>query len=109
MDNGPSQTHSPGYRLHRPPLVLIDLRDAGKIDTKTMMQQLLDLDYTDGYVPEVNGVATDAYERGSWDDIEYAFQQNRLTFEEYSQLFEAHRAGPDSGVHLHCHPTQRPI
>lgn len=75
-----------------PPLVIIDRRDAGQIDTPTMMQQLLNLDYTDGYVPEINGVATDAYERGSWDDIEYAFQKNRLTFEEYSKLFEAHRA-----------------
>lgn len=86
------QNHGELKTLPTTPLVLIDLRDAGRIDTETMMQRLLDLDYTDGYVPEVNGVATDAYERGSWDDIEYAFQQNRLSFEEYSQLLEAHRA-----------------
>lgn len=86
------QNHGQLKTLPTTPLVFIDLRDAGQIDTKTMMQRLLELDYTDGYIPEVNGVATDAYERGGWDDIEYAFQQNRLTFEEYSQLFEAHRA-----------------
>ncbi len=73
-------------------LFIIDRRDAGEIDTPTMMQALLALNYTDGQVPEVNGLPTDAYERGSWDDIEYAFQQNKLTFDEYSQLFQAHRA-----------------
>jgi hypothetical protein len=82
-----------------PALVIIDRRDAGQIDTPTMMHELLDLDYTDGHVPEVNGVVTDAYERGSWDDIEYAFQQNKLTFEEYSQLLEVHRAEQRTTAH----------
>jgi hypothetical protein len=79
-------------------LIIIDRRDAGEIDTPTMMQALLDLDYTDGYVPDINGVPTDAYERGSWDDIEYAFQQDKLTFEEYSQLFAAHHAHQETAA-----------
>lgn len=72
-------------------LDIIDERDAGDISDEQMMQTLKELDYTDGHVPEVNGVATDAYVRGSWDDIEFAFQRDRLTFEEYSELFAARR------------------
>lgn len=71
-------------------LNIIDERDAGEISHEQMMQTLKKLDYTDGHVPEVNGVATDAYVRGSWDDIEFAFQRDRLTFEEYSELLAAH-------------------
>lgn len=83
-------------------LEIIDERAAGHISDEQMMQTLKKLDYTDGHVPEVNGVATDAYVRGSWDDIEFAFQRDRLTFEEYSELFAAHRdrqrnAAPDAG------------
>ena len=72
-------------------LDIIDERDAGDISDEQMMQRLKELDYTDGHVPDVNDVATDAYVRGSWDDIEFAFQRDRLTFEEYSELFAAHR------------------
>jgi hypothetical protein len=79
-------------RLPRSPLAIIDSRDVGTIDTPTMMHALLELKYSHGYVPELGTAPTDAYERRSWDDIEYAFQQDKLTFDEYSQLFEAHRA-----------------
>lgn len=72
-------------------LDVIDERDAGEIDTRTMLKVLNAIDYTDGYVPEIDGVATDAYERGGWDDIEYAYQQDKLTLEEYAELFRAHR------------------
>ncbi|OBB14883.1 hypothetical protein A5761_15310 [Mycolicibacterium setense] len=72
---------------------MIDERDAGEIGTAAMMQALRELNYTDGHVVRVGGVATDAYERGSWDDIEYAFQRDRLSFEEYSELFSMQRAG----------------
>ena len=72
-------------------LDIIDMRDAGEIDTAQMLKTLSALDYTEGYVPKWDGVATDAYVRGSWDDIEYAYQQDKLTFEEYSELFHAHR------------------
>ena len=72
-------------------LDIITERDAGVINDEQMMQALKELDYTDGHVPEVNGVATDAYVRGSWDDIEFAFQRDRLTFDQYSELFAARR------------------
>jgi hypothetical protein len=70
-------------------LGIIDERDAGEIDTDTMLEMLSELDYTDGYVAGMNGVSTDAYVRGSWDDIEFAYQQDKLTFEDYEQLFAA--------------------
>lgn len=73
-------------------LDVIDQREAGEIDTAAMMQALRELNYTDGHVVRVGGVATDAYERGSWDDIGYAFQQGRLSQQEYSELFGVHRA-----------------
>lgn len=73
-------------------LDIVDERDAGEIDTDTMLKMLSELDYTDGYVPEIDGVPTDAYVRGTWDDIEFAYQQDKLTYEEFEQLFRAHRA-----------------
>ncbi|WP_338341759.1 helix-turn-helix domain-containing protein [Mycobacterium intracellulare] len=79
-------------------LDIIDRRDAGEIGTTDMITALGALDYTEGRVPEIGGIATDAYERGSWDDIEYAYQQDKLTFEEYSELFRAHRARQKTGV-----------
>ena len=73
------------------PLDIIDRRDAGEIDSAFMMEELQKISYTDGHAPMVGGMPTDAYVRGSWDDIELAFQQDKLTFDEYSALFEAHR------------------
>lgn len=79
-------------RLHPSALDVIDQHDAGEIDRVEMMRLLHALRFTDGLVADVNGVATDAYIRGSWDDIEHAFQQEKLTYGEYSELFSAHRA-----------------
>lgn len=70
-------------------LGIIDERDAGEIDTDMMLKMLSELDYTEGYVADINGVCTDAYVRGSWDDIEFAYQQDKLTSEEYQQVFQA--------------------
>jgi hypothetical protein len=72
-------------------LDIVDERDAGEIDTATMMETLSAIDYTEGHVPEMNGVPIDAYVRGSWDDIELAYQQNKLTYKEYERLFRARR------------------
>ncbi|WP_454793821.1 helix-turn-helix domain-containing protein [Mycolicibacterium lutetiense] len=72
-------------------LDIVDERDAGEIDTDTMLKMLGELDYTEGYVPEIAGVPTDAYVRGTWDDIEFAYQQDKLTYEEFEQLFRTRR------------------
>lgn len=77
--------------LHLSALDVIDHHDAGEIDRVEMMRLLHAVRFTDGVVADVNGVATDAYRRGSWDDIEHAFQQEKLTYGEYSGLFAAHR------------------
>lgn len=68
---------------------IIDRRDAGEIDTSEMMATLRTWPYTFGRPAVVNGVETDHYRRGSWDDIEFARQQRRLTFEEYADLMQA--------------------
>jgi hypothetical protein len=73
-------------------LDILDERDAGEIDTATMMKRLRAIDYTDGYVPYVNGILTDAYVRGSWDDVKFAYYQDKLTFDEYSELARIRRA-----------------
>lgn len=81
-----------GGALHIAPLSvlnIIDQRDADEIDTDTMLKMLSELDYTEGYVADIDGVCTDVYVRGSWDDVEFAYQQDKLTFEEYEQLFPA--------------------
>ncbi|MGV0737541.1 helix-turn-helix domain-containing protein [Mycobacterium syngnathidarum] len=79
-------------------LDIVDERDAGEIDTDTMLEVLSELDYTQGYVPEMNGVPTDTYVRGSWDDIEFAYQQEKLTDQEYEQLFRAGHAREDTAA-----------
>lgn len=79
-------------------LDIVDERDAGEIDTETMMEMLSATDYTEGHVPEMNGVPIDAYVRGSWDDIELAYQQDKLTYEEYEQLFRARRVRGRAGA-----------
>ena len=71
---------------------VIDQRDAGEIDNARMLEQLRDIVHTDGHVAHIGGVAVDAYIRGTWDDIEHAFYEDKLTFDEYSALFAAHRA-----------------
>ncbi|MFV8054722.1 winged helix-turn-helix domain-containing protein [Mycobacterium sp. 48b] len=71
-------------------LDIIDERDAGEIDTPAMMQALRALNYTHGHVAKVGGVSTDAYARGSWDDIDYAFHEDKLSFAEYSELFRTY-------------------
>lgn len=70
-------------------LGIIDQRDAGEIDTDTMLKMLSERAYDEGYVADINRVSTDAYVRGTWDDVEFAYQQDKLTFEEYEQLFGA--------------------
>lgn len=79
-------------------LDIVDERDAGEIDTATMMETLSAIDYTEGHVPEAHGIALDAYVRGSWDDIELAYQQDKLTYEEYEQLFRARRVRGKPGA-----------
>jgi hypothetical protein len=68
------------------PMEIVDRRDAGEIDSDQMMTILRIWPYTFGGTTVVNGVDTDHYQRGSWDDIVRAYQQQRLTFAEYAEL-----------------------
>jgi transcriptional regulator with XRE-family HTH domain len=69
---------------------IIDRRAAGMIDTDDMMKRLLNWKYSFGEVVRVDGVATDAYTTGDWDDIEMAFYRGLLSADEFQALAERH-------------------
>lgn len=73
------------------PSEVIALRAYGALSDEDMMAALLGMRYTFGYVPQVGGVSTDAYERGTWDDVELAYYQGHLSESEFQQLFNAKR------------------
>lgn len=77
--------------LDETPAEVIDQRAAGLIDDATMMDKLLNWKYTFGHVPSIDGVATDAYSSGDWDDIEQAYYLDRLTDDEFARLVERHK------------------
>ena len=77
--------------LKETPSEVIDKRAADLIDDETMMDRLLHWHYEFGHVPYVDGVATDAYVRGDWDDIEQAYYRDQLTDDEFTRLVERHK------------------
>ncbi len=77
--------------LEETPAEVIDRRAAGLIDSDYMMDRLLNWTYSFGDVPSIEGVATDAYISGDWDEIEVAYYQNRLSDQEFDQLMERQR------------------
>ena len=77
--------------LEPTPAEIIDRRTAGQISTEQMMDQLLNWTFTFGTVPKVDGVATDAYTPGSWDEIERAFYRGQLTEDELGRLMEKNK------------------
>jgi hypothetical protein len=79
--------------LEPTPAEIIDRRTAGQISTEHMMEQLLNWTFTFGTVPKVDGVATDAYEPGSWDDVERAFYRGQLTEDELGRLMDKNKDG----------------
>lgn len=76
---------TPGV-LEPTPSEIIDQRTAGQISTEQMMQQLLGWNFTFGTVPTLDGIATDAYEPGSWDEVERAFYRGQLSEDELARL-----------------------
>ncbi|BBX39600.1 hypothetical protein [Mycobacterium simiae] len=78
-------------RLEETPAEVIDRRAAGLIDDETMMEMLLNRTYSFGHVPSIEGIATDAYIRGDWDQIETAYYRDLLSEGEFSQLMERQR------------------
>lgn len=70
------------------PAEVIDRRTAGMITDAQMMDQLMNWSYSFGYVPSMDGVATDAYVSGDWDDVEHAFYRDLLSDDEFALLME---------------------
>lgn len=76
--------------LERSPADAINERAADVISTEEMMEQLRTWTYTFGSVATENGSATDAYERGTWDDVEAAYRQKLLSDNEMQELLDIH-------------------
>jgi len=72
--------------LDRTPTEVIDRRTAGQIGDDEMMRVLLDWNFTFGRVPVSGGISADAYEPGSWDEIERAYYRGLLTNDEIGRL-----------------------
>ncbi|MCJ0907128.1 winged helix-turn-helix domain-containing protein [Rhodococcus sp. ARC_M6] len=78
--------------VDRSPSEVINERVAGKITARQMMKELLDWDYTFGRVPIVNGQQLDAYDPGTWDEVESAYHRNLISENEFREIFERHAA-----------------
>ena len=85
--------------LEETPAEVIDRRAAGLINDETMMDRLLHRRYSFGHVPSVDGVATDAYIPGNWDEIEMAYYRDLLSEQEFDQLMERQRDQIEQAVH----------
>ncbi|MBM7416258.1 MULTISPECIES: helix-turn-helix domain-containing protein [Nocardiaceae] len=68
------------------PAEVIDRYAAGEIDEKDMMETLANWVYTFGGVRSVDGVDTDAYTSGDWDQVERAFYRGLLNDEQFEAL-----------------------
>lgn len=84
--------------LEERPAEVIDRRAAGVIDTQEMMDKLLNWKYSFGSVVRVDGVATDAYTTGDWDEIEMAFYRGLLSDDEFEALAAHHLKTMGSGA-----------
>lgn len=76
--------------LDETPAEIIDRRAAGMIDDNDMMERLLNGKYSFGGVVHIDGVATDVYTTGDWDDIEMAFYRGLLSDDEFQALATRH-------------------
>jgi hypothetical protein len=85
--------------LEETPGEVIDRRAAGMIDDQVMMDNLLDRTYSFGRVPSIDGVATDAYMPGDWDEVETAYYRDLLSDEEFDQLMEQQRDQIEQAAH----------
>lgn len=71
---------------------VINQRLAGKISAAQMMDELLSWDYTYGKVPAIDGYELDAYDPGTWDEVEGAYYRNLISKSEFRQIFDRHSA-----------------
>jgi hypothetical protein len=82
--------------LDETPAEIVDRRAAGMINDHDMMERLLNWKYSFGGVVCMDGVATDSYTTGDWDDIETAVYRGLLNDDEF-QTLAARRLNRSSG------------
>lgn len=78
--------------LAESPAEVIDQRAAGFIGDTLMMERLLSWPYSFGHTVVIDGVPTDAYAGGDWDEVERAYYCGRLTDAEFVKLAEQNKA-----------------
>lgn len=86
--------------LRETPAEIIDQRAAGFIDTDAMMDTLLHWKYRFGAVPRIDDVATDAYMKGDWDEIESAYYRDLLSDDEFAKLSKHQLEKIDQAVRI---------
>jgi hypothetical protein len=85
--------------LEETPGEVIDRRAAGMIDDQAMMDSLLDRTYSFGRVPSIDGVATDGYIPGDWDEVETAYYRDLLSEGEFGRLMEQQQDQIERAAH----------
>ncbi|WP_336874458.1 winged helix-turn-helix domain-containing protein [Rhodococcus qingshengii] len=78
--------------IDRSPSEVINERLAGKIAPQQMVDELLNWDYTFGKVPVVDGYELDAYDPGTWDEVESAYHRKLISENEFRKIFERNAA-----------------
>lgn len=81
--------------LAESPAKVIDERAAGFIGDAAMMDRLLNWPYSFGHTVTIDGVTTDAYAGGDWDEVEQAYYCGHLTDAEFVRLAEQNKAHLD--------------
>lgn len=74
--------------IDRSPSEVVNERLAGKITSQQMVDELLNWDYTFGKVPVVDGYELDAYDPGTWDEVESAYHRKLISENEFREIFE---------------------
>lgn len=77
--------------LHETPSDVIAAREAGEITDEQMVQRLVNMQYTYDTFYDEGDVTADAMVAGTWREVERAYQQDRLTDEEFKAIFNAYR------------------
>lgn len=72
----------------REPRDIIGDHKHGHITDDQMLKELTEYDYTFGYCPVVDGYAMDAWEPGTWDQVESAYYFGDLAKEHFRIIFD---------------------
>jgi hypothetical protein len=76
-------------RLERTPREVALLYAAGQMPRQAMIDELAGWSYTYGYVPMIGNYPSDAYVRGTWDQVSSASLNGLISMDDYEAILEA--------------------